>query len=563
MENRPPVLKARCVPQLCRVGKPVKPARYRRTAGHRLLALPATRRAGPTLARILSLATLRRAVVPLAAAALIAFAAPAALAGTRPAGPLRHAAAGHGPALDKPKPAKTAAAINAGVVQTTADLSNALTVKSDRAFQKRAAPGSVVTTVNANVRYQHITGFGAAMTDSSAWLLQDELTPAARQATMTALFSPQGIHLNSVRIPMGASDFTVTGVPYTYDDMPAGQTDPTMANFSVAHDEAYIVPALQEMLAVNPGIVTLANPWTAPAWMKANQADDNMKLAGVVAPADYPALAQYFVKFIQAYQAHGVPIDDITMMNEPHTLSPWPGTAFMVADQIPFLGQNLAPALAAAGLKPKIYGLDDTELADAQVMLQSPVAGDITGSAFHCYQGMGSMNALHAQFPAKDIIVNECSPGIIPYSTGEVAIDATRNWASSVQLWNLALDPDGGPVQPPNYGCGGCTGIVTVNEQTHTTSYGLNYYQLGQVSKYVQPGAVRINSNRAVSDYAGPTGYGVTPGLDNVAFVNPDGSKVLVATNNSPAAIKLSVDWHRQYLNWTLASRAMVTFTWR
>jgi glucosylceramidase len=269
------------------------------------------------------------------------------------------------------------------------------------------------------------------------------------------------------------------------------------------------------------------------------------------------------VKFIQAYQAQGIPIDDITMMDEPHTLSPWPGTALMVSDQIPFLAQNLAPALAAAGLTPHIYGLDDTEIADAQTMLQSPAAPDITGSAFHCYQGMGQMSTLHYEFPTKDIIENECSPGITPYSTGEVAIDATRNWASSVQLWNLALDPDGGPVQPPNYGCGGCTGIVAVDENTHATTYGLNYYQLGQVSKYVQPGAVRIDTNRAVADYADATGYGVTPGVDNVAFQNPDGSKVLVATNNSPAAVKVAVDWHGQYLNWTLWPGAMVTFTWR
>jgi O-glycosyl hydrolase len=248
---------------------------------------------------MLPLATLRRLSAP-----LLTVAALFAVTGLRPAVAAAsthrtsgYVAAGHGfapvPRKPKRKPAKVAAVVNAGVIQTTANLSNALTVKPDRTLQKYAAAGSAVITVNANVRYQKITGFGAAMTDSSAWLLQDELTPAARQSTMNALFSPAGIHLNSVRIPMGASDFTADGQAYTYDDMPAGQTDPTMANFSVAHDEAYIIPALQEMLAVNPGMVTLANPWTAPPWMKANQAYDNMKLAGVVNPDDYPALAQY------------------------------------------------------------------------------------------------------------------------------------------------------------------------------------------------------------------------------------------------------------------------------
>jgi O-glycosyl hydrolase len=447
-------------------------------------------------------------------------------------------------------------------VQTTASLSNALTTKPSRKFTRTPAPRSDVIGVDSGIRYQRITGFGAAMTDSSAWLLYDELTPAARQAALSALFGAQGIHLSFVRIPMGASDFTATGVPYTYDDMPAGQTDPSLASFSIAHDQPYIIPALQEMLQVNPSVVTIASPWTAPPWMKANDAYNDEALAGTVMPQYYSALAQYDVKFIQDYEAEGIPIDELTMMNEPRSLSAWPGTALLPSDAIPFLGQDLEPALQAAGLHPQIYGLDDTELSDAQTLLQSPIANDLAGTAFHCYKGMEAMSALHAEFPGKEILLSECSPGMIPYPAGEVAIDATRNWAGAVQLWNLALDPSGGPVQPPNYGCGICTGVITVDEQTHSASYGLNYYQLGQVSRYVQPGAVRIFSNRTVADLAGPTGWGVTRGVDNVAFLNPDGSKVLVVSNNSSTPIPVAVEWQRQYLNWTLAAGAMVTFGW-
>ena len=173
------------------------------------------------------------------------------------------------------------------VVQTTVSLRDALTVKAPQRFTARPARGSVVIRVNPNVRYQQIKGFGAAMTDSSAWLLYDELTPEWRAATMNLLFGPAGIDLNFLRIPIGASDYTVSPAPYSYDDLATGRTDPTMADFSIEHDEAYVIPAVREALAVNPGMFTLANPWSAPPWMKTNGTFDNVALAGSVQPQYY------------------------------------------------------------------------------------------------------------------------------------------------------------------------------------------------------------------------------------------------------------------------------------
>jgi len=442
------------------------------------------------------------------------------------------------------------------IVQTTADLHDALTVLRPEPFAARPAAGSRVIRVNPRIRYQRITGFGAAMTDSSAWLLYDELAPAWRDATMNALFGPGGLRLNFVRIPMAASDYTVSSAPYSYDDPPSGQADPALADFSIAHDQAYIIPALKETLAINPSVFTLASPWTAPPWMKANHTFDNVGLAGAVFPQDYAALAQYFVKFIEAYQAQGVPIDAITPMNEPNSDSTWPGAALTAADDGTFLPQYLSPALSSAGLHPTIFGDDDTELADAQTLLSGPAAPTLGGIAFHCYKGMGQMSALHAEYPAANIVLDECSPGIIPYATAEVPIDATRNWASAVQLWNLALDPSGGPYEDA-WGCPGCTGVVTVNEQSGTPSLGLNYYEYGQTTRYVQPGAVRIFSTRLVRDR-----YAVTPGVDDVAFLNPDGSKVLVAYNNTARRARLAIRWRGRYLNRVLPGHGTVTLIW-
>jgi len=450
------------------------------------------------------------------------------------------------------------------VVLTTGDLSSALSRRPSLRFDAiRPARRVPFIRVDPSVRYQRMKGFGAAMSDASAWLLYTQLTPAARAQAFNLLFGAAGIHLNYVRIPMGASDFTATGVPYSYDDMPPGQADPALAHFSIAHDDAYILPALREMLQVNPGVFTLANPWSPPPWMKANDVFDNVKLLGVVLPADYEPLAEYFVKFLQAYQAAGVPVDAVTMMNEPRSTSDWPGAAFLPQDEAPFLTEDLAPALGAAGLHPAVYAGDDANISDVQWMMASPAVGDLAGFAFHCYQGMGAYGQLHYQFPLTDVLENECSPGIIPYSVSEVAIDATRNWASGAQLWNLALNPGGGPVQPPDDGCHTCTGIVTVNQQSHRVLYGLNFYQLGQVSRYVQPGAVRIRSTRLVSDYASASGRGVTAGVDDVAFLNPDGSKALVAYNNSRSARTFALAYGGKSALYTLGPAATVTFTWR
>jgi glucosylceramidase len=451
------------------------------------------------------------------------------------------------------------------VVLTTANLRHALTAMPREHFAAPVASRLRVLRVDDTVRYQQMVGFGAAMTDSSAWLLYDQLAPATRAQAIGALFSPAGIHLDFTRVPIGASDFTVGGQPYTYDDVPAGESDPQLADFSIAHDEAYIIPVLQQMLSVDPAIDVLATPWSPPAWMKINQSLDDVDWGGAVFSSDYQPLADYFVKFIQAYQSQGVPIWGITPENEPEASTTYPGSLMGPQDEIRFITQNLAPSLAAAGLQTRIYGSDNVALLPyAQALLASPAAGSLSGIAWHCYGGEQVMGVLHEIYPAVQQIMTECSPGIIPYQAAEAAISGARNWASTIALWNLALDPSGGPVQAPNSGCPGCTGLLTISEQTHTVRYSLSYYQLGQLSKFVAPGAVRIGSDRWVSEFrTGAGAYGVTPGLDNVAFLNPGGTRVLIAYDNSGRPARFAVAWHGREFAYALAPRATVTFTWR
>ena len=465
--------------------------------------------------------------------------------------------------LSAPCAARAPTAVD--VILTTRSLDRALTPMPRIRFGGSHERRVRVIRVDDRVRYQRVTGFGAAMTDSSAWLLYTQLPPASRELMMRELFSAAGIHLGFIRVPIGASDFSATGQPYSYDDLAPGQSDPRLLRFSIAHDRAYITPALREVLQINPDVELIASPWSPPPWMKANHAFDNNFGLGTLLPGSFRPLAAYFVKFIQAYAAEGIPITAITPQNEPGAATPYPGMSLPAPVEARFIAAYLGPALAAAGLHTRIYGGDRAAiLGYADLLLSGPAARWLSGIAWHCYDGLHNMDALHRLHPTVDQIVSECSPGIIPYSASALAISATRNWASAVALWNLALDDAGGPVQPKNYGCRGCTGLITVSRPAHTPKLTRAFFQLGQFSRFIRPGAVRIASDRFVHEYRlGPGNYGVSAGVDNVAFLNRDGTRTLVAYNSTRAAARFAVDWHGRSFTYRLPPGATVTFNWR
>jgi glucosylceramidase len=232
-----------------------------------------------------------------------------------------------------------------------------------------------------------------------------------------------------------------------------------------------------------------------------------------------------------------------------------------------WITQNLEPSLQAAGLRPQVYGGDQAwgQPSYPHALLSSPVAGALSGIAWHCYGGLPTvMSDSHAQAPAAEQIVTECSQGIEPYPVPEVLIGSLRNWASAVTLWNLALDPAGGPVQPPNSGCPHCTGDVTIDPSTQTVKFRLSYFQMAQVSAFVEPGATRVGTNTFVNySQTSAKQPGASPGLDDVAFLNPDGTRVLVAYNNSTSPIRFGVAWNGQGFTYSLPAGAMVTFSWK
>ena len=196
------------------------------------------------------------------------------------------------------------------VVESSQELHETLEEKPPLTFGA-SRTANLTITVDDTVKYQQIDGFGASITDSSAWLLSQKLAPAQRTTLLQQLFdTKQGIGLTILRQPMGSSDFSLAD--FSYDDMPPGDSDPELKHFTIDRDRQYILPVLRETLAVNPKLKIIASPWSPPGWMKTS---DSM-IGGTLLPSAFAPLARYFVRFVQSYEAAGVPIFAVTPRSE-------------------------------------------------------------------------------------------------------------------------------------------------------------------------------------------------------------------------------------------------------
>lgn len=424
-------------------------------------------------------------------------------------------------------------------------------------FQAGSGGAGENITVDENTRYQSFTGGGASFTDTAAWLMDGSgaLSQATRDATMRKLFSPtDGIGLSFLRNPMGASDLARFG--YTYDDVPAGQTDADLSEFTIAHDLEDVVPLTKQARQLNPNLTVMASPWTAPAWMK----DSGQLNGGWLKAEYYGTYAQYFVKYLQAYQAQGVPVAYVTAQNEPTCCSGYPSMSWNASGLAYFTKSELLPKLQAAGLSTKVlahdWNWDTYDAYAAQTVDDAAVRShpNFGGIAWHGYGGdVAKQTAVHNQYPQLDAFGTEHSGGtwIANQQREDMMniIDYTRNWAKSVTKWSLAVDQNRGP---HNGGCGTCDGLITVHngDSRHgQVDYTIEYYTMGHLTKFVKPGAQRIASTASSA-------------VPNVAWRNPDGSKALIAYNDSSSARTVTVNWGGQHATYSLPGKTSATFTW-
>ena len=380
------------------------------------------------------------------------------------------------------------------------------------------------------------------MTDASAY---DIWNSPSRTSIMNNLFSPSGIDLSFLRQPIGAADFSTSF--YSLDD---GAADPSLSRFSIAHDQSYLIPLLQQAKSLDPQLTFMATPWSAPGWMKTS---GNM-VGGSLTSGDESVFAQYLTKFVQAYEGQGIPISYLSVANEPqYSPASYPGM-LMSASQESTVINDLAPDLNSAGLSStKLLAWDhnwDNTSYPEQVL--AATGNNTAGVAWHHYAGTASgQTTVHNAYPTKQVLETEGSwtdgnnwAAEILGQGGTTAIDSLRNWSQNVTFWNLALNASGGPVTGNSCAC---TAPVTTNGSSVT--YNAEYYILGQFSKFVKPGAIRIDSN-------------VVGNIDNVAFKNPDGSIALVALNEGSSAQTFQVSYSGSSFGYSLPAGAIATFTW-
>ncbi len=426
-----------------------------------------------------------------------------------------------------------AAAGTALRMTTIASLSTQVMARSALPAFTPATPAPSDVLVRPAETYQEFLGTGAALTDSAAYVLTHYLTAGRRTALLTELFAPGGTcNWGMLRICIGSPDFRAETVGYTYDDMPAGQTDPTLASFSIARDEAYVLPVISEIVAIRPDVKILACPWTPPAWMLAS---GTFETGGCTFAGQWmSAYAQYFVRFLRAYQAAGIPIWAVTCQNEP--VAGW-FLELSPAEEQSFIGSYLGPALAAAGFgNVQILAMDNSwaSYTYAGSVLGSRGAAPYTaGVAYHGYLGSPSaMETVHAAFPQAGQHVTEfrsLTGQTLGFQMASMAGGYTAQsvaaHAKSVILWNLALDQNG----EPNQGKPGHIPAVTVNSNTGVLTRRTGYYALTHLSAFAQPGAVRCAATTFGRAYNAPST--LPDDVTTAALLNPDGSIVLYAYN--------------------------------
>jgi glucosylceramidase len=406
-------------------------------------------------------------------------------------------------------------------------------------------------TVNENTTYQQFEGAGASFTDTAAWLINGSgaLSAATKNDVMTKLFSPTaGIGVSATRNVMGSSDLARSS--YSYDGTCCDVNDFTLAR------DVDVMALTKQAKGLNPNLLVMGSPWSAPSWMK----DNNAYNQGYLKAEYYKAYAQYFVKYIQGYEAQGVHINYVTEQNEPGCCAGYPSMQWSVSGLQSFAKNDLLPALQAAGLSTKLlvhdWNYSDYDTWGAPLVNDAAIRNhpNYGGVAWHGYGGDPSKaTTVRNQYPAMNQYFTEHSGGTwVGNQHAEDMnnlIDYTRNWARSWTKWSLAVDQNMGP---HNGGCGTCTGLVTVHNgdsRSGQVDYTVEYYTMGHLTKFVKPGAVRIDST------ANST-------VKNVAWKNPDGSKALIAYNTSGSAQTVKVNWGSQSFVYSLPTKTSATFTW-
>ncbi|WP_111976725.1 glycoside hydrolase family 30 protein [Algibacillus agarilyticus] len=446
---------------------------------------------------------------------------------------------------------------------TQGDQSVLLSQQDDQALRIGAGNAPLQIDVTDEITYQTLEHFGVNLSDTSAALIQNS---TSTNSLLTQLFNADtGIGISGLRYHMSGMSSYVSRVANSYNDRPAGLTDPDLDFFSIQADEDFLLPTLQGILAENPNVHTTAVNWSAPAWMK-----DSSSLQGGSLRTDfYASYANYFLKFIEAYDALDINFDGISLQNQPHTVGDYPSMSWTADNYTDFLINHLESTL-----RQNSYNLDyqiwdgnwtdnnsqlpaDIGLLVNTVLSNTDTERFVKATAWQCYAADNGVDDYSQAFDAmvsnsQKIYLTDCInqddgrtfAQVLSQDVGDLFIGALHKSVNAIYYGLLALDTNNGPHQG---GCDNCRALLTLD---NSVTFNAEYYALAHFSQFIKPGAVRIDA-QSVADQ-----------LETVAFKNTDNTVVVVAVNRTDAELSFDLNWQGQFFNTVLAANSVATFSW-
>jgi glucosylceramidase len=405
--------------------------------------------------------------------------------------------------------------------------------------------------VNEKVQFQNIEGFGYTLTGGSAQLLY-QLSEQKRNAILKELFGrgSNDLQVSYLRISMGASD--LDAAVFSYDDLPVGQEDVLLTKMSLKQDQQYLIPILKQIKSIQPEIKLIATPWSPPVWMK----DNGKSMGGHLLKKFYPTYANYFAKYIWLMQEEGLNINAVTIQNEPEHGGNNPSMLMSSMEQKDFIKDHLGPLFKKEHIETEIVIWDhnaDHPNYPIEILEDSVAKSYISAAAFHLYLGQETaLSKVHDAHPDKKIYFTEQWTGAKGTFSGDfmwhmehIVLGTLSNWSSMVLEWNLANDPQFGPHTIG--GCTECLGALTISGDEIKRN--VSYYIIGQVSKFIPAGSVRIEAS-STNDQ-----------VQVVAFKTPTGRKALLLLNKSKESV-FTINFEQKKFNFTLPEKSCSTIVW-
>ena len=414
---------------------------------------------------------------------------------------------------------------------------------------------SQLVNIYPQVKYQEIIGFGGAFTEAAAYTLS-RMSGGNQKKIIDAYFGPNGIGYSFCRNHINSCDFSLGN--YAYVEDPA---DTKLKTFDISNDRKYIIPMIKMAQAASKyPIRFMASPWSPPAFMKTT---GQMNRGGKLKEEYRELWAQYVARYIKEYQKEGVNTIAVTVQNEPNATQAWDSCLYTGEEETAFVRDYLGPVLEREGLsdvkiliwdhnKERVFERASTAFGDKEA------AKYIWGTAFHWYSGdhFEALELTYDTFPDKALVFTEGCVEYYKFSDAPPIANAEMyahdyignlNHYSNGQIdWNMILDEKGGPNHVGNY----CDAPVMCNTDTDEVKFNMSFYYIGQLSKFITPGSVRIGMSR------------YTDKLEIAAFLTPEGNRVVVALNRTDADVDITLRENNMLSTQTINAHSIATFVY-